>query len=91
MTFAARRKMSRLAECFSFDQAGDAAFAATTAFLTSSMDADDEFHTCSCDAGDVTGNVVSVVTSLPLMRSGTVYEGSGLTTLIFDMITVWWG
>ena len=78
--------MLRFAVGFILDHAGNAAFAAETALLTSSSDAAEEFHTCFCVAGDVTVKVVLVTTSWPLMRRGTVYDVSGLTTVGLDMI-----
>jgi hypothetical protein len=64
--------MLRLAECFILDQAENADLAAETADLTSSREAEELFHTVLWDEGDVTAKVVLVVTSLPLMRRGTV-------------------
>lgn len=70
---AAFMKMSRFAAGFILAHAENAACAAAVAFLASSSDADDDCQISSCDAGEVTANVVLVVTSLPLMRRGTVY------------------
>ena len=73
---AAFMKISRFAAGFNLAQAGKAACAAAVAFLASSIDADDDCQICLCEEGEVTENVVSVVTSFPLMRRGTVYEAS---------------
>lgn len=73
---AAFMKISRFAAGFNLAQAGKAACAAAVAFLASSIDADDDCQICLCEEGEVMENVVSVVTSFPLMRRGTVYEAS---------------
>jgi hypothetical protein len=81
-------KIARLAVGFIFDHAGNAAWAAEVAALTSSRDADDDCHISSCELGDVTEKVVLVVTSEPLMRRGTVYDGSGETVFLSVMLLV---
>jgi hypothetical protein len=57
---------------FVFDQVGNAFSAALMAFKASFLEADEDCQTFSPVPGEVTSNVVDVITSLPLMRSGTV-------------------
>lgn len=71
--------MVRLAAGLSFDHVGNADWAAEMARWASSSEADEEVQRGLWDEGEVIVKVVSVVTSRPLMRRGTVYEGSGVT------------
>jgi hypothetical protein len=86
MMSAAFMKMARFAAGYIFDHAGNAACAASVAALASSREAEEDCHTISCDAGAVTEKVVFVVTSFPLMRSGTVKLVSGVTVFFSGML-----
>ena len=78
-------KTPRFAAGFILDHVGKAACAASTAALTSSSEADEDFHTSLCEEGEVTEKVVEVVTSLPLMRRGTVY-----IVLVVKLFVFWY-
>lgn len=56
------------------DQDLNADWAALIAEETSEREAEDEAQICLWEEGEITGKVVVVMTSSPLMRRGTVYS-----------------
>ena len=79
---AARSIISRRKFGFDLDQAGNAASAAETASRASFLEAEELDQSVSDEEGEMTGKVVVVMTSLPLIRRGTVKE---------DMMLGWIG
>jgi hypothetical protein len=82
---AARSIMSRRKFGFDFDHAGNAASAAATASRASFLEADELDQSVSDVEGEMTGKVVDVMTSLPLMSRGTVKD---LVVMVLDCRSV---
>ena len=66
-------RMSRLNEGFVLDHAGKAAWAASTASMACCLETEEPFQINFPVTGETTSKVVSLVTSLPLMRRGTTW------------------
>ena len=75
-------RMSRLNEGFVLDQAGKAAWAASTASIACFLETAEPFQITLLVTGETTSKVVSLVISLPLIISGTTWSTEGLEACV---------